>query len=99
MQDATPESTGLDIEVLYLGSTGSKVEELQRKLQELDFYSKEIDGLFGQGVQLAVKEFQARNGLAADGIAGISTLAALGLITIPSEPESTESAETESTKS
>lgn len=79
------ESEGLRVTPLFLGSTGSKVEELQEKLKELGLYSGEIDGLFGLGVQLALRDFQLRNRIAADGIAGISTLAALGLITLPTE--------------
>jgi peptidoglycan hydrolase-like protein with peptidoglycan-binding domain len=38
--------------------TGSDVEKLQQKLQELGFYSGPIDGLFGQGVEQAVKDYE-----------------------------------------
>jgi peptidoglycan hydrolase-like protein with peptidoglycan-binding domain len=86
MQDLPVESSGSNIEILFVGSSGSEVEKLQEKLKELDLYLGPIDGLFGQGVEMAVKEFQEGQGLAADGIAGISTLTGLGLITI--EPES-----------
>ena len=85
MQDFAGESSVLNIEILFIGSSGSKVENLQEKLQKLDLYLGPIDSLFGQGVEMAVKEFQESKGLAADGIAGISTLTALDLITV--EPE------------
>jgi N-acetylmuramoyl-L-alanine amidase len=86
MQDLPVKSSNLDIEILFIGASGSKVEKLQEKLKELELYLGPIDGLFGQGVEMAVKEFQEGQGLAADGIAGVSTLTALGLITL--EPES-----------
>ena len=86
MQDLSAESSGSNIEILFIGSSGSEVKKLQEKLQELELYLGPIDSLFGQGVEMAVKEFQESQGLAADGIAGISTLVALGLITV--EPES-----------
>jgi peptidoglycan hydrolase-like protein with peptidoglycan-binding domain len=86
MQDLPLESSGSNIEICFVGSSGSEVEKLQEKLKELDLYLGPIDGLFGQGVEMAVKEFQDSKGFAADGIAGISTLTALGLITL--EPES-----------
>jgi peptidoglycan hydrolase-like protein with peptidoglycan-binding domain len=35
------------------------------------------DGAFGPGLEEAVKEFQAKHGLAADGVVGAGTLAAL----------------------
>ena len=85
MQDLPIESSGSNIEILFIGSSGSEVEKLQEKLKELDLYLGPIDSLFGQGVEMAVREFQESQGFAADGIAGISTLSALGLITI--EPE------------
>jgi N-acetylmuramoyl-L-alanine amidase len=88
MQDLSVESSGSNIEILFIGASGSEVKKLQEKLKELELYLGPIDSLFGQGVEMAVKEFQESLGLAADGIAGISTLAALGLITV--EPETLE---------
>lgn len=85
MQDLPAETSGSFMENLYVGSSGEDVKKLQQKLQELDFYHKEIDGLFGQGVEQAVKEFQQSKGFAADGVAGPSTLVELGLMTV--EPE------------
>lgn len=70
------------MENLYVGSTGSDVKKLQQKLQDLDFYSGPIDGLFGLGVEQAVKEFEDSQGFAPDGVAGVSVLVALGLLTI-----------------
>lgn len=50
MQNLLADSTGSEMENLYVSSSGEDVKKLQQKLQELDFYQKEIDGLFGQGV-------------------------------------------------
>lgn len=88
MQDILADSTGSEMENLYVGSSGEDVKKLQQKLQEMDFYHNPIDGLFGQGVEQAVKEFQDSQGFAIDGVAGPSTLIALGLMTV--EPESIE---------
>jgi hypothetical protein len=59
---------------LSLGSTGAAVKKLQRKLSV-----KPVSGYFGQETQRAVKRFQRRRGLKADGVAGPATLRALGI--------------------
>ena len=59
--------------VLRMGSTGSDVSDLQARLYELGYYTGSIDGRYSSGTQSAVMEFQSRNGLAADGIAGRQT--------------------------
>lgn len=59
------------------GDTGLGVKELQQNLlklgEKLPRYG--ADGSFGEELELAVKAFQARNKLTADGIAGKDTLA------------------------
>jgi peptidoglycan hydrolase-like protein with peptidoglycan-binding domain len=59
---------------LSLGSTGSAVKKLQRKL-----HVKPVSGYFGQETRRAVTRFQRRHGLKADGVAGPATLRALGV--------------------
>ena len=66
-------------ENLRYGSRGDKVKELQQKLKRWGFYTGSIDGIFGSGTQAAVKNFQKKNGLTADGIVGPKTAAALGM--------------------
>ena len=56
--------------VIRSGSTGEAVTKLQSRLQELGYYTGELDGQFGQGTRAAVTAFQQRNGLTADGIFG-----------------------------
>lgn len=62
---------------LSSGSQGEKVEELQKRLQALGYYTGEIDGQFGPGTREAVVAFQKNNGLDADGLAGTETLGVL----------------------
>lgn len=66
-------------ENLRYGSRSDKVKELQQKLKRWGYYTGSIDGIFGSGTQAAVKNFQKKNGLTADGIVGPKTAAALGM--------------------
>lgn len=62
---------------LKKGSQGREVVTLQQALAQLGFLNGATDGNFGTGTETAVKNFQAANGLEADGIAGRMTLEAL----------------------
>ena len=61
------------------GSRGGEVREIQTKLKQWGYYDGAVDGVFGSQTTAAVKLFQQRNGLTADGIAGPATLAAMGI--------------------
>ena len=65
--------------VLKQGSNGGEVKELQRRLKEWGYYNGAVDGIYGKGTVEAVKKFQKKNGLTADGVAGIETYKALGM--------------------
>jgi predicted chitinase len=67
------------MEVLRMGSKGTQVKALQKRLKELGFNPGAIDGDFGPAVQAAVLAFQKSKRLLADGIVGSRTLHALGL--------------------
>jgi len=68
---------------LSRGTTGSGVAVLQDLLADLGykfistFTQGRADGTFGPETELAVKQFQTRVGLRADGIIGLQTLKAL----------------------
>lgn len=63
---------------LVKGDTGSDVRELQARLISAG-HSVERDGWFGDNTEAAVRAFQRRVDLVADGIAGPKTLSALQL--------------------
>ncbi|CAM5367899.1 hypothetical protein MAUB1S_06307 [Mycolicibacterium aubagnense] len=63
--------------LMKIGSRGELVTELQEALVALD-YVVDTDGIYGPGTASAVRRFQQEHGLAADGIAGRATQAAIG---------------------
>lgn len=65
------------------GARGDEVKKIQQKLKQWGYYSGAVDGVFGSGTLAAVKSFQRKNGLKADGIVGPATAAAMG-ISLPS---------------
>ena len=62
-----------------VGSSGTVVKTIQQKLKNWGYYSGAVDGIYGAKTVAAVKYFQRKNGLTADGIAGPKTLAAMGI--------------------
>lgn len=61
------------------GSSGEQVRIIQTKLKNWGYYDGAVDGVFGSQTTQAVKYFQRKNGLTADGIVGPATLKALGM--------------------
>ena len=55
-----------------LGDSGTDIEELQSRLKELG-YMESVTGNFGELTQAAVKDFQEKNGLTADGAVNSQT--------------------------
>lgn len=69
-----------DAQLLRRGSTGAKVAQLQRVLNSWYPWMKlATDGDYGPATENAVREFQRRAGITADGTAGPVTLGRLGL--------------------
>jgi putative chitinase len=68
--------------MLKIGSQGALVKLLQEKL------GVTADGIFGPGTEKVLKEWQSKNGLVADGVAGQVTLGKMGieLPTVKKEP-------------
>ena len=63
--------------LLRSGSQGDAVAQIQRRLQELGYYTGGIDGQYGPGTRSAVTWFQQVHGLDADGVVGSQTRAVL----------------------
>lgn len=82
-QEPTPEPTTTPtpapsaVPVLKSGAKGEQVKQMQERLIALLYLTGKADGDFGPGTKQAVKDFQSRNGLQADGIAGQQTLEAM----------------------
>lgn len=74
-------TTGGLAEILRRNSTGEAVERLQEALKQEGFYTGAIDGKYGLGTERAVRAFQTKFGLEADGKAGAATQYQLKLLT------------------
>ena len=66
---------------LRSGCRGEDVRQLQQALNRLGYACGEADGIYGGKTQAAVRAFQRSSGLAADGIVGALTRAALNAAT------------------
>lgn len=65
--------------VYQQGSRGETVRTIQTKLKRWGYYTGSVDGVYGKKTTVAVRLFQQKNGLTADGICGEKTLVALGI--------------------
>ena len=61
------------------GDSGSAVTTIQTKLKRWGYFDGPVDGIYGSKTTKAVRSFQRKNGLTADGVAGSATLKALGM--------------------
>lgn len=61
--------------ILRYGTRSDEVIKLQQNLTKLGLYTGTISGHYGSITEAAVMNFQRKNGLSADGIAGAKTLA------------------------
>lgn len=64
-----------DVKLNYLsfGASGDQVEKFQNRLKKLGYLTTEVDGKMGGDTVNAIKRFQERNGLIADGYLGPTT--------------------------
>lgn len=70
------DATGIEVggyTTLRQGDSGDAVKKLQTALKNRGYYSNSIDGNYGYRTVAAVKAFQEKNGLKADGVAGPAT--------------------------
>ena len=76
VEPAAPETVTVKMEVLKKGSAGEQVKTLQRLLHTLGYdlgSNNPFDGDFGSKTDTAVKAYQKKTGLYADGIVGEKT--------------------------
>ncbi len=66
-------------DAICLGGSGERVAEIQRELKRMGFFSGEISGEFDFKTRRAVKNFQKKAGLEANGDANRKTVSAMGL--------------------
>jgi len=98
-QPTPPASTPGTFNTLRQGSNGDRVVRLQTRLRDLGFFNGAATGFYGPATEAAVVRFQTNRGLTVDGIAGPTTLAALGEAGIPISPQSTPVAHQSSSSS
>lgn len=65
--------------VLKRGSRGEQVRTVQQRLKNWGYYTGSVDGIYGSGTESAVKKFQKKYGLKADGIVGPATARKIGI--------------------
>lgn len=70
---------GASMVALRKGDVGDDVKKVQTRLKQWGYYDGAVDGIYGSGTVAAVKLFQKRNGLTADGICGSATAKAIGI--------------------
>src|SRR5699024_3508833 len=90
--------TGSSIEasestLLNNGDRGGAVKSVQSELASQDYYTYNLDGIYGSITKEAVQDFQSDHGLAVDGIAGPKTKEALS--SSATEPEVETETQTE----
>jgi len=66
--------------LLYEGTVGYDVLQLQMILQSLGYDPGPIDGIFGPRTKNAVMRFQRDNGLKVDGIVGPETMKIINIL-------------------
>ena len=65
--------------VLDIGSRGENVRKVQERLIQWGYMTGSADGVYGAQTQAAVKQFQRKYGLTADGRVGPATAAKMGI--------------------
>lgn len=78
-QNLKSQSTVESFKSYSWGSNGDTVKKIQEKLIRWGYMTGSADGNYGQKTWSAIKKFQQKNGLTADGVAGEATLKKLGI--------------------
>ena len=72
-EDSDEELTKDNVVVVKLGVTGTEVLRLQKRLEQLGYYTSAKDSKCKADDVAAIRLFQTKNGLSSDGIAGFDT--------------------------
>ena len=75
--DPNAPTYGIPERSLRKGDTGLDVKYVMQRLYDLGYYNKKVDEKFGAGMFTAVKAFQKKNSLTADGVVGKKTVGVL----------------------
>lgn len=75
--DPLPSLSETSYGVLRRGDSGAAVTQLQRRLNQLDFYDGPVGGTFGERTEDGVRRFQRSQNLNDDGVVGPATSDAL----------------------
>ena len=73
LSSGTPEITKENVVLIMAGTRGDVVLQLQKRLQELGYYTSRLDGVCLSDDITAIRNFQSANGLKVDGKAGYDT--------------------------
>ena len=92
-------SAATDSSILRYDSQGDAVRKLQQDLTALGYYNGTVSGHFGSKTEAAVMNFQKKNALTADGIAGAKTLAKIATALSASSSSSGTTSSSSSTSS
>ena len=76
-KDPNAPTYGIPERTLRKGAVGLDVKYVMQRLYDLGYYNKKADEKFGAGMLAAVKAFQKKNSLTADGVVGKQTLAVM----------------------
>ena len=82
--------------VLDIGSRGENLRKVQQRLIQWGYMTGSADGVYGAQTQAAVKQFQRKYGLTADGRVGPATAAKMGITLTSSGSGASSSATTAS---
>ncbi len=76
-EDEEEEVTKENVVTIKLGVTGAEVLRLQKRLEQLGYYTSSKDSKCEKDDVAAIRLFQQKNGLTVDGVAGFTTQALL----------------------